>query len=621
MKLFPPFVYKKRLTLIRKIKKHDILYWNEQSPEISDEEYDKLRRNLKEIDPNCFLLHKNHPAVKNRPLIKISKKLLSLDKVFDWEQLLKWMNKVKRNDDEEFEVQPKYDGCASYFNGRNLYSKGHSLRSDEKSFGSDITDKMYMVNVLINKKQIPLESISHEILGELLLTKSKFRFLKKITKTKGKTPWKNSRNACAGLLNRKEKISIYKPILLVPYGSNSITYKIGELNKKIIHFIYYNWKYNLNYPLDGLVIKLKDKRYKESLGYTASFPRGEMALKFPTMSRITKLIGITYQIGKNNITPVGVLQPIILDGCEVKRVTFHNFKFVLEKGLKIGDSLEIEKAGDIIPHVKNVYYDTEILDGLIQPPKTCPACGEKTKYEEPNLICTNPDCIGKQISSYSSILKSLGILYIQRKTIEKLLIELDIKDIADFISITRQDLEKIKEFKELSIIKILNELNRLKELEAYKILFLLNINHLGLVQAKKIMNIYDFPALIKMDNYIKLQKVEGIAQELSVSYFTEIQEKKYILYKLLDIIKIKNKENKLGTICFSGKGDNSKSFLQAIAVNNGFEVVNSLSKNTDLLVLSGLIFTNKYNLAKKYNIPIINEETFMKKYSKVFNYD
>ena len=337
------------------INYHDNKYWVLNEPEISDYEYDKLIEQLKELDPNNSLITKLNTSVENLDKITHSEQMLSLDKKYSWQELIEWCKSVSRNNNEVFEIQPKFDGWSGQVTNGILYTRG------DDGIGVNISNKIPLMLADFNSYTHKLSDviINNDLRGEIIMRKSIFKKYKdKILRSDNKSTYKTERSILAGLLRTHKTDLNYSGLLsFMVYETFTKNFTLDKLlNLSDMHWesIINNFKH-ADFPADGLVIKLADKNYSKSLGNTSHHPRGEMALKFGNPTGITIIKNVEWQIGKKNtLTPVAILEPVDIIGHTITKANLHNLDQIDRLNIKINDKILIERCGEIIPNIVKV---------------------------------------------------------------------------------------------------------------------------------------------------------------------------------------------------------------------------------------------------------------------------
>jgi len=461
--------------LVEIVTHHNKQYWELDESEISDADYDFLKRELEHLDPENDLLTKiDDSAFEWGTKVIHNKPMLSLDKVFSLEEILTWATKVSRNSEELFDIQLKYDGAAGKLNQttNQLVTRGDGIE------GVDVSDKMPIIDI---------ESSSNdtELLGEIIFNNNSFEYYKINNKTE-KT-YKNSRNAIGGILRTKNISEVDPSIQLVFVDHESVSdhLKLKELENDF-NEVTANLLADMdNYPSDGIVIKLHDREYSESLGATGHHPRGAIAYKFPDAEYPTKLIDVIWQSGKRKLTPVAIVEPVDIDGATVSRVSLHNALNVITKDIKINDTVYIKRSGSVIPYItKREKADDRQAVNV----DCCPICNHAVKYVEPELYCTNTFCLGNIKKQLSESVKTLGIEELGYPTVEKMVDTLGIKTVSDILLLEWEDIESLDGYAAKSADKLYSNINTLvaNGVSDYLILASINIKGIGKTLSKQL---------------------------------------------------------------------------------------------------------------------------------------
>ncbi|MDD3035856.1 MAG: hypothetical protein PHO93_02970, partial [Candidatus Saccharimonadaceae bacterium] len=471
------------------IEYHDKRYWELGEPEISDEEYDFLTRRLEKLNPDHpLLLRIGAPSVAGTGKVRHKKPMLSLDKAYSLEELLEWAKKYARRPDEEFIIQPKYDGISANFDGSVLATRGDGEE------GENITDKMPLIE---------LESVTYKGLlnrparGEIVIRNDDFKTLySSIIKKDGK-PYKNSRNAVAGIMGLKDISDMRRQnakLTLVDYEMISEKVIFSEFKERWPSILE-NLE-NLPYPMDGLVIKLADDKYSESLGFTAHHPRGQIAFKFSGVRKTTKLLNVEWSFGKNCLTPVAELEPVEIGGITIRHATLHNAQNIKDKDIKIGDFVTVERAGDVIPYVVNAEPGETRKESIIE---KCPCCNAELFFDKPELRCTNPDCFETRLQRLLAAVKNIGIERLGEPNIKRMMTKLNVRTLRDIFNLSFDQIMTLDGFKEKSANNLVSEIKTARNTSDFQLLASLNIPGIGKNLAKSILTNYTLDELRKLD--------------------------------------------------------------------------------------------------------------------------
>ena len=565
--------------LAKLVERHDRLYWQLGEPEISDDEYDALTRRLAELAPNHPVLAKiQTPAAASAGKIKHKQPMLSLDKAYSLEEILDWAKKHARSHDEKIIVQPKYDGIsANYENGR-LATRGDGF------LGEDITDKIPLIEIEATGYKGPLAN-ADQARGEIVIRNDDFKTIySKIHKKNGET-YKNPRNAVAGIVGLKkidEMVRQGAKLTLVDYNLVSFTLKLRDLSEKwpeIVEEIE-----SLPYPMDGIVLKLADAVYRESLGSTAHHPRGEIAFKFSGVRRTARLLDVEWSFGKNCLTPVAIIEPVDIGGATIQRASLHNIQNILDRDIHIGDTVTVERAGDVIPHIVDSEPGTEHRSCLIS---ECPSCGTALERSGPEIKCPNPECPETRLARLLCAVKSLGIEGLGEPNVRRMMETLGVRSIKDILSLSREDILKLEGFKERSTDNLLDAISKAKRVADYQLMAALNIRGVGPNIAKKILETRSLDEIRTMDPEA-LAEIEGVGPERAKEICETLRSESDLLDELLDAVEAVETKNAAETarptVCFTGKMPEKRSHYENLARDKGFEPVDSVTSKLSLLV-------------------------------------
>ena len=595
-------VIKKLKRLAEQIEYHNNLYYNNDSPEISDAEYDNLRIKNMELEkqfPNLVL--PNSPSIKVGAELNSSFKkvqhlvpMLSLGNTFTKQDVENYINKTKRflqidsNSNLEFLAEPKIDGLSAtlvYKNGKLVLG---ATRGDGKQ-GENITENIKSI------KEIPHYLVGKypreiEIRGEIYMSNAEFEKLNSIRVAQSLPVFANPRNAAAGSVRQLDsQITASRKLGFFAYNWGFASENIGgtlvevrdlikslgfnlnhpvELCSNLDQMLnFYNKIYenraNLDFDIDGIVYKLNDISYYERLGSTDHSPRYAISHKFPAELGITKLKDVKFQVGRTGaITPVAELTPVTIGGVRIKRASLHNKDEIKRLGLVIGDTVSLKRAGDVIPQIVNynpklrpIKYKNIIF------PENCPSCNTPLKYEEDDTIirCFNHSNCKEQIIGQLIHFVSRNAFNIDGLG-EKQIIELFntnlIREPADIFilaspteTLKQEKLMKLPGWGHLSISNLIKAINNSKVQTLEKVLYSLGIRHLGLGTAKLIsknfnssINLID--RILELNEVNKdilikeLRSINGIGEKAIFSLISYFNENKLLFSNLLKHITI-----------------------------------------------------------------------------------
>ena len=593
-------IIKKLKRLAEQIEYHNNLYYNNDSPEISDAEYDNLRIENKELEkqfPNLVL--PNSPSKKVGAELNSSFKkvqhlvpMLSLGNTFTKTDVENYINKTKRflqidsNSNLEFLAEPKIDGLSATLIYKNGKLELGATRGDGKQ-GENITKNIKSI------KEIPHYLLGKypreiEIRGEIYMSNSEFEKLNSIRVAQSLPVFANPRNAAAGSVRQLDsQITASRKLGFFAYNWGLASENIGgtlvevrelikslgfnlnhpvELCSNLDQMVgFYNKIYenrsNLDFDIDGIVYKLNDISYYDRLGSTDHSPRYAISHKFPAELGITKLKDVKFQVGRTGaITPVAELVPVTIGGVRIKRASLHNKDEIKRLGLVIGDTVSLKRAGDVIPQIVNynpklrpIKYKNIIF------PENCPSCNTPLKYEEDETIirCFNHSNCKEQIIGQLIHFVSRNAFNIDGLG-EKQVIELFntnlVKEPADIFNLAlptetlkQEILMKLPGWGNLSVSNLINAINNSKEQTMEKVLYSLGIRHLGLGTAKLIsknfnssINLID--RILELNEHNKdilireLRAINGIGEKAIFSLISYFNENKLLFSNLLQHI-------------------------------------------------------------------------------------
>lgn len=567
-------------------------YWETGVSDLSDAEWDKLVEKLREKDPNHPILDtiggKVGEVVHEEPM-------LSLQKVYNVEDLAKWIKDKARTDDELFIMQPKYDGISGCFENGRLSTRGDGYK------GEDITRHLKGIAFLQEVSE------TEKTYGELLVPYAWFNELKDKYETSYKTP----RNMVAGQLNRKEPFT-EGGVAFVPHNYEKLTrlFLAKEAHPAYLQAIIDYMKYALKdvVPIDGMVFKIADKEYADSLGATAHHPNGAMAFKFETETATSKITAIEWLIGKNKLTPRATIEPVELGGVTVTKLTLHNAEHVEKNNIAVGDTIALTRSGDVIPY----YLRTEEKgDGDATIPYFCPYCGDVVELRGPDIFCNNPQC--SLPTRIEASCRALGIEGIGPATIQALVDTGKVTSFSDFLSLTAKDFLELEGFAETSATAAAHAIESKLNTTFEKYLACLNIPNVGLTMAKNLTEVLTLDEFIN-GGWEDLSKAKGWGLK-RVKAFENFYYDNYMeALAILNCLTIEETEQvkDVPTICFTGKMPEKRNYYEELAKTKGYQPVDSVSASLSLLVVADAnAKSSKLDKAKKLGINIKTLEVWL----------
>ena len=643
------------------INKSNYKYYVEENPYLSDFEYDTMFAELKELEDKYPLL--KTPDSPTQRVGSVSEKffqhthkyrLYSLDNTYNEEELKRWYERVCKEYNKELELvcELKIDGLAialTYTDG--IFSLGVT-RGDGVT-GENITQNLKTI------KAIPLKLFSNanlEVRGEIYMPKSSFEKLNEEALAKGEKVFANPRNAASGSLRQLDStITAKRDLSMFTYtgifedndGKQIKTHYDGMMKLKELGFkvnpnirlvkniqgaIDYckeweNERFNLDYATDGVVIKVNDIAVQKDLGFTARAPKWATAFKFPPEEVTTKLLDIELNTGKTGIiTPVALLEPVQLAGSTVSRASLHNFDEIKRLDIRVGDTVLIKKAAEIIPKVIKV-MDSKEHKTLpeYEIPTTCPACGGPLieKEGEVALYCENPNCNKVMCAKieYWASKEAMDIDYVGPALIQQLYEKKFISNFADLYRLTMQDLVQLDLVKEKSASNIYNSIQSSKTRPINRLLTALGIRHVGKETADILAGEFASIEDLKSATLEQLSSIEGIGEIIAQSIYDYFRDENNL--KLLDdlkqvgvnpVSKLQQKSDKLAgkTFVLTGTLQNmTRDEASALIKSHGGKTSSSVSKKTSY-VLAGENAGSKLDKAQKLGVIILSENDFLK---------
>ena len=661
--------YLKKIKLFQKYNKH---YYDLNNPLVNDQEFDKLKFEIIKLEKKYnYLNNINSPSKsvgfkpsKNFKKVKHSIPMLSLSNAFDENDLINFEKKILNflNKDKNFNIiysaEPKIDGISAsliYKNGK--FISGLS-RGDGKE-GEDITENLKTIKdipYLINSKNFPKEI---DIRGEVFIQNSDFEKLK--------NKFANPRNAASGSLRQKDPEETKKiPLKFIAYtfgyekGLKAVSqneylqnlkewgFKTNPLNKTLekVENLMINYKEvekkrgDIDFDIDGIVYKINDFKLQKRLGNVANAPRWAIAHKFSENSGISKIKNIEIQIGRTGaLTPVAKINPVNIGGVIVSNATLHNEEEINRKDIRVGDTVLIERAGDVIPHVISV--DLKMRDKDTKKfhfPLRCPSCGSKTikdfnsttKKEDAVRRCSSEgyECKKMSIEKIKHFVskEAFNIEGFGKKIVENFWNLNFIKLPPDIFKLDYKKIENLDGWGKQSVANLKYSINLRKSISLERFIYALGIRHIGLENAKiiskNLKSLKNFIALSKKSNFDELINIDGIGETQidSIKNFFNNETNLNILKNLDELLNVKDAEiPKVGgllndkTFMFTGKlSDMSRSEAKSLIEQNSGSIVSNVTKKLDYLIVGEKPTNRKVDAAKNLGVKILNQTSWLK---------
>ncbi|MGE4563885.1 MAG: helix-hairpin-helix domain-containing protein [Victivallaceae bacterium] len=594
------------------IRYHNERYWKFGDPEISDTRYDELTRALARLNPDHPVLTEVHtPAVASLGKVKHPAPMLSLDKAYSLEDILKWVEKYARTPEEKLLIQPKYDGISARFDGHTLSTRGDGVE------GEDISDKLPLIRL---KSADYTGVVNRPVRGEIVVSKNDFKVIREKIRPKSGVQYKNTRNILTGLMTLIDATDINQVahamercgafLTFVDY--NHLSYEIkfcnlaeewGELVESIE---------TLPYPSDGIVVKIADEAYRESLGSTTHHPKGEIAFKFANSRRESHVLDIEWSFGKTSLTPVVRIVPVEINGTTIQNVSFHNVQRVLDLDLKIGDRVVVERAGDVIPHIVDA-SPGEVREKVLIDRCPSPECCTPLVRIGPELCCPNPDCFETKLRQLTAAVKSIGIESLGEPNIRKMMVQLGIRSLKEIFELERDVIITLDGFAKTSAENLEAQLVRAKTLYDYQLLASLNIPHIGINMARMILQHYTFAELRTLD-LETLAAIPDVGPRRAEAMRAEFERQSDFIDELLEVITLLRETPgaTLRTVCFTGRMPCEREYYRKLADANGFAATETVNSSLSMLVAADLTETSsKLERARELGIEIRSLEDWL----------
>lgn len=659
----PAYVRKKVEELRKKIEYHEYLYYVLNKPEITDEEFDNLMKELQQWEkkyPELITPDSPTQRVGGKPLesfekVTHSSPMLSLENAYSFEELREWEERAERilpGESWTYVAELKIDGLSVSL----IYEKGILKRGATRGdgmVGEDVTQNIKTIKVIPLRLKENLKYL--EVRGEVYMPWEAFTKLNKEKEEEGEPLFANPRNAASGSLRlldpritakRGLKAYFYNIVSMdggVPETQKDALIKLKELGfptnplwahlknlKEVVDFIEEakEKRFDMDCESDGMVVKINERKIQERLGSTAKFPRWCVAYKYPSEAKETKVKDIIIQIGRTGTaTPVAILEPVQIKGSTVQRATLHNYEDLKRKDIRVGDTVLVEKGGDVIPKVVGVVLEKRPKDlKPFQMPENCPECGGKLVRigDEVAFRCTNPSCpaIAQESIIHWAKRNALNIEGLGEKSVAQLFEKGLLKDIISIYKLKKEELVGLPLWGEKKAQNLMEQIERSKKAPLSRFIFGLGIRYVGEKAARTIASYAK-----TLDNFMKLTKEElltlpEIGEVMAESIISFINSPEVI--KLIEELKelgvqpyFEEEEEKKGplsglTFLITGKLPNiSREEAKGIIEKNGGKILSGVSKNLNYLIV-GEDPGSKLKKAKELNVKIISWDEFLK---------
>jgi DNA ligase (NAD+) len=648
------------------ILEHDYRYYVLAQPTIADEEYDALMRELQQLEmqypelrtPDSPTQRIGGAPTKEFGVVTHTPPMLSLENSYSEEEIRDFDRRVRElleGRTPTYVAELKFDGVAIALKYRDGVLQQGATRGDGTQ-GDDITNNVRTIRSLplrLRRADRALKTI--EVRGEVFMEREDFATMNRQRESAGEKPFINPRNATAGTLKMQDpKIVASRPIKMFAYllfapdtGLRSqfenleilreLGFPVNEHSRKcetiddVVAF-WRTWeekRESLPYDIDGIVVKVDSLEQQRDLGNIAKSPRWAIAFKFTSRKAQTRLRNIALQVGRvGTVTPVADLEPVFLGGTTVSRATLHNIDYIRDLDLRIGDTVIVEKGGDVIPKVSGIVPDLRPRGTRpFEMPRQCPECGSRIYRSEgeANYFCENAECPA-QVKGRIEHFARRGAMDIEglgEVVVEQLVSHGFVRNCADLYSLTdhRKELVAIERWGEKSVENLLDGIEKSKKQPFHRVLFALGIRHVGAGVAQLIAENFRTIDALQRARETHLQRIAGIGPQIaeSIIHFFREKHNRDIIKKLKDAgvtlaASASRKTGKLTGKVFVLTGtlptysrDEAKNIIEA----NGGKVASSVSKNVHY-VLVGTEAGSKLAKAQRLGIPLLSEDDFTK---------
>lgn len=655
---------KERIEKLRdEIRHHDRLYYVENSPEISDEEYDRLFQELRELEEE-FPEYKteNSPTqrvgaapVDSLPDVEHAAPMLSLDSSHKQSDVEDFNDRVVRalggEAEVEYMLEPKLDGASVEL----VYQEGELIRAATRGdgrVGDGITENIRTIGAV----PLHLRSEVREmpgflaVRGEVMISIPDFETLNEALIQEAKEPFANPRNAAAGSLRQLDpRVTAERPLDLFTYDILSVEggsvqtqsevlqalrdwgFKVHELSMQVdslegivaYHEELHERRDGLDFEIDGVVIKLNDLAAREELGRTSHHPRWAFAFKFPPRKEVTRVERIIPSVGRTGVvTPIALLRPVEIGGVTVSRASLYNIEQLQEKDIREGDKIRVQRAGDVIPEVvERIEEGAEEREPPYQMPQSCPSCGTDLTRQGPFLVCPNSFGCPAQLAGRIEHLTSrqaMDIAGVGEKT-ARLLVDGGLVEILpDLFDLTQGEVRSLEGFGEKSSRQLVQAIEQSRRVELRRLLYGLGIPEVGVAVARDLANRFGSMARIRQASIENLAAVEGIGEKMarSIHDFLQGEQSGEMIDQLLEKLDLIEPElpaekplQGLKFVFTGGLEKWTRGEVKDLVERYGADATSSVSRETDYVVV-GDHPGSKLDEARDQYIETLDEDGF-----------
>jgi DNA ligase (NAD+) len=648
---------KRHRELAEEIRKLDQAYHVEAQPLVSDQEYDRLYRELLDLEaahPELRTADSPSQRVGGEPLPHFTSvahaiPMQSLDNTYSATELESFVDRIQKALEGEklgFVIEPKIDGVAvsiRYEHGK--FTQG--LTRGDGQMGDDVTENLRTI------RKLPLEIKNRapvlEVRGEVYYPQVAFAKLNKEREAAGEAPFANPRNAAAGTLKQLDsKLVAKRPLSIVLYGPGELRGAGCATQQEWLKLIAKaglpvpekTWfaatkaellaaveeldraRKNFPYATDGAVVKLNEWRLRNALGATSKAPRWAIAYKYSAEKAVTTLEGVTFQVGRTGvITPVAELKPVLLAGTTVSRATLHNFEEIKRKDIRTGDHVTVEKAGEVIPAVLGAVVEARSgNEKAIEPPKQCPACETELGWDGIFLRCPNPSCPAQTQRRIQHFAQrgAMDIDGMGESLVEQLVEAKLAKDPADLYQLTLEQLSGLERMAEKSAQNVLDGIEASKKADLWRLIFGLGILHVGAGAARALAGHFGTLEAVEKateEELCAVRDIGGVVAKSIVTWFAQ-KENRAMLRRLREAgvnTRARQTATRTGgaklagkTFVLTGTLSEPRENIKERIIAAGGKVSSSVSKKTDYVV-AGENAGSKLDDAERLGVTILNE--------------
>lgn len=656
------------LELQEQLRYHNFRYYILNDPVISDYEYDRFYRELLDLEskypeykkPDSPTQRAGTEPSESFARVEHPAPILSLDNAFSAEELIAWQTRIAKLDDRvlrsAFSLEPKLDGLTVVLH----YEDGLFVRGATRGnslIGEEITENLRTIRSL--PLRIPQDPDGRPaparlvVRGEAFIKLSDFEKLNREIEERGEKTYVNPRNTAAGSLRQLDSsLTAKRPLTLLVYQVVDSSDALPESQREALEFLRSlgfpvpdydfcqtldevienldKWdalRETIDYEIDGVVIKLNDLRLAEELGVVGKAPRGAIAYKFPAQVVTTRLEEIKTNVGRTGVlTPYAVLEPVEIGGVTVRQATLHNFDFISEKDIRVGDRVMVKRAGEVIPYVMGPVLDLRTGEEKIySPPKRCPVCLEPVEHFEGEVAwyCVNANCEAQLIRNIEHFVSrpAMDIVGLGIKIVEQLAREGLVRNVSDLYRLRKEDLLVLEGFAEKKADNLLEAIKQSKDQPLARLITALGIRGVGEVVAGTLADRLGSIDALRDSPLADLEEIPGIGPNIAQAILDwfDLEGNQRLLNALKElgvwpeagVDRYKGDQPKplLGKVfVLTGKLEGyTRGELKELLIAKGGKVTGSVSSKTDYLVV-GEDPGSKYTKAQELGIPTLSEE-------------